>query len=130
MLAKGCLALLPPVLISLLCGCATVRVESMGQDVRVERQWGVLAVTVGESNASHVAEMTSLGFARGPFGWSAGYTHQSWAALGPECRLVIWVSAAEHLAAARQLANGERGVCVANLGNESHMEVGRHESKN
>ena len=75
--------------VALLTGCATIRIEPAGQDFRVDQYWGVLAVTVGEPGVSHVAEVTALGLARSPFGWSAGYSHQTWAALGPECRLVI-----------------------------------------
>lgn len=105
-----------------LSGCATVRIESGIDAVRVERYWGVLALRVGEPTGSHVAEVTSLGFAHTAFGWSAGYSHQAWAAMGEECRLVVWVTALEHLDAARKLMRSEAGVCVASF-SSAPMEV-------
>lgn len=112
------------------CGCATLRIEPAGQDVRVERYWGVLAVDVGPSGGSHAAELTALGVARSPLGWSAGFTHQRWAALGPECRLVIWASTPEHLRVARELANSATGVCVDAFSSEEKTEVRIHETEN
>lgn len=105
--------LLPFVLASFVAGCASVRIESASGQVRVERRWGVLGVVVDGPAASHVAEVTSLGVVSTPMGWNAGFTRQSWAVLGPECRLVIWVSDAEHLETARHLEASTTGVCVA-----------------
>lgn len=93
-------------------GCASVRIESASGEVRIEQRWGVLGVVVDGSAKSHVAELRSLGIASTPMGWSAGITRQSWASLGPECRLVIWVSEAKHLEAARRLQASTNGVCV------------------
>jgi hypothetical protein len=115
---------------AMLCGCATIRVESAAQMVRVERYWGVLAVSVDEPSKSHVAEVTSLGLARSPFGWSVGYSHQSWAALQSDCRLVIWVSAPEHLSAARELADPKTGVCVIAPSINEQLEVKSDGSEN
>lgn len=93
-------------------GCTTVRIESAAHEVHIERHWGVLAVSLSEPEASHVAEVTGLGLVRSPWGWSAGYTHQTWAALGPQCRLVIWASTPDHLETAARLADPKAGICV------------------
>ncbi|ATE62190.1 hypothetical protein CCZ27_21405 [Thauera sinica] len=97
-----------------LAGCTTVRIESALDPaaVRVERHWGVLAVDVPGAMQSYVADITSVGFSHGPFGWTAGYARHGWAALGNECRLVVWVAAREHLEAVRALANANAGLCA------------------
>lgn len=96
-----------------LVACASVRIESGPDQVRVEQRWGVLAITVDDPAKSYVAKVESLGLLSTPFGWSAGFSRQSWAALGPECRLVIWVSQPEHLETARRLADPKAGICIA-----------------
>lgn len=104
--------LLPLVFALAATGCASVHIESALGDVRIEQRWGVLGVVVDGAAPGYVAEVRSLGIASTPMGWSAGITRQSWASLGPECRLVIWVSEVEHLEAARRLQASTKGVCV------------------
>jgi len=96
-----------------LAACASVHIESGPDQVRVEQRWGVLAITVADPANAYVARVESLGLLSTPFGWSAGFARQSWAALGPECRLVIWVSQPEHLETARRLADPKAGICIA-----------------
>lgn len=103
--------LLSPLLF--LSGCTMIRIEAADDAVRIERHWGVLSLEIVEPKAIQVAEVTALGIIQSPFGWSAGYSHQTWASLGPECRLVIWVSSPEHIEMARELANSPAGACVA-----------------
>lgn len=105
----ACLAL--PIVASLMA-CTTVRIESTDRQVRVEHHWGVLAVTVEQPQTSLVAEITGIGLIQSPWGWSAGYTNQSWAALGPECRLVIWINSPDQMDAAARLADPKAGICV------------------
>ena len=104
--------LLPLAFALVATGCASVRIESASGEVRVEQHWGVLGVTVDGSATSHVAELRSLGITSTPMGWSVGVTRQIWASLGSECRLVIWVSEAEHLETAKRLQNSINGICV------------------
>ncbi|MFU2487746.1 hypothetical protein [Thauera sp. WH-1] len=98
-----------------LAACTTVRIESTldPNAVRMERHWGVLAVELPDATSSYVAELRSFGLSRSPFGWTAGYARQSWAALDDECRVVVWVLTREELDAARQLASDSAGLCVA-----------------
>ena len=103
---------LPRLVAFITAGCASVRIDSPSGEVRLEHRWGVLSVVVDGPTTSHVAEIQGLGITSTPMGWSAGITRQSWASLGPECRLVIWVSEAEHLEAARRLQASTNGVCV------------------
>ncbi|MCB1899584.1 MAG: hypothetical protein KDH16_09850 [Rhodocyclaceae bacterium] len=100
-----------PLLLSL-GACTTIRIQTADDTVRIERHWGVLAVEFIEPGASHIAEVSALGLLQSPFGWSAGYSHQSWAALGPECRLVLWVSTPQDFEAARRLAESSPGTCA------------------
>lgn len=102
------------VIVLVLAGCTTVRIESALDPaaIRVERHLGVLAVDVPGARPSYVADITSVGFSNGPFGWTVGYARQAWAALGEECRLVLWVINSEQIEAARELANGNPGLCA------------------
>lgn len=97
-----------------LFACTTVRIESALDPaaVRVERRWGVVGVHMPGAMPSYVAEVSSLGFSQSPFGWTVGYARQGWAALGDDCRLVVWVASREHLEAARELAAAHAGVCA------------------
>ncbi|WP_284447014.1 hypothetical protein [Fluviibacter phosphoraccumulans] len=104
--------LLPFVFAIATVSCASVRIESASGEVRIEQRWGVLGVFVDGAATSHVAEVRGLGIASTPMGWSAGFTRQNWASLGPDCRLVIWVSQPEHLVTIRRLADAKTGVCV------------------
>ena len=100
-----------------LVGCTTVRIESTVDPavVRMERHWGVLAVDLPDAASSYVAEVRSFGFSRSPFGWTAGYARQNWAALDDECRVVVWVLTREDLEAVRQLASNSAGLCAASV---------------
>lgn len=97
-----------------LVGCTTVRIESALDPaaVRVVRHWGVVVVEVPGAMPSYVADVSAVGLARNPFGWTLGYARQGWAALGEDCRLVVWVATREHLEAARELADTHAGVCT------------------
>lgn len=97
-----------------LVGCTTVRIESALDPaaVRVVRHWGVVGVELPDTTPSYVADISSIGFARNPFGWTVGYAKQGWAALGDDCRLVVWVASREHLEAARELADTHAGLCT------------------
>lgn len=98
-------------------GCANVRIESPSGEIRLEQRWGILSVVVDSPTTNYVAEIRSLGITSTPMGWSAGITRQNWASLGPDCQLVIWVSEAEHLEAAKRLEASIKGVCIANPNN-------------
>ncbi len=110
-------------------GCASIRVDAGGQAVRVERHWGVLAVTIDHASKSQVADMTALGLVSSPMGWSAGYSRQRWAALGADCRVVIWVTNSEALSSARQFANSKPGICLIGSTAFVPMEDGVDETK-
>lgn len=112
----------------LLGGCAQVSIESGPGQARLERHWGVLAISFPDNKASHVVQVRSLGLTQSPLGWSAGYTHQSWASLDQDCRLVIWVSEDAHLATARQLANSNNKVCVVSPQPHQQEDI-HHESR-
>lgn len=94
-------------------GCASVRIESRSGEVLIEQRWGVLGLVLGGSATDYVAEVSGLGVASTPFGWSAGLMRQSWAALGPDCRIVIWADGPEHIATIRSLTDGKPGICIA-----------------
>ena len=106
-------------------GCAQVRVDAGPGQTHIEHRWGVLSVSINDNKSSHVVRMESVGIAQSPFGWSVGYAQQSWAALGDDCRLVIWVSEPEHLETARRLEASNKGVCVVSPHNHQQEETHR-----
>lgn len=80
-------ALLPPVL----AGCMTVHLHTTGAEPRVLRHVGWLQIEVPQAEAAVMGRLDGLGLVSTPMGASAGYTRQRWAALGPQCRAVLWV---------------------------------------
>jgi hypothetical protein len=95
----------------MLTGCMTVRIESTDGQVTVVRHAGLLLVTLPRARASVVGSVSGVGLASTPMGLSVGYMRQRWAAIGPECRAVLWLESgiSESLQrTARDLA----GVCV------------------
>lgn len=112
LLKRAHLIIILGLLTALLSGCATVRIETNNELVRIERHWGVLTLEIVEPKKIQVVEVIAFGMIRSPFGWSAGYSHQTWAALGPECRLVLWVSDPEQIEIAKQLAFSTNRTCA------------------
>jgi hypothetical protein len=96
-----------------LAGCAVVRIESEGGDVRVERHWGVLAVNLAPTERSLLAETTALGVVKAWDGVTLGYYDSSLVALTPDdCRLVVWVEGSEQVAELRRLLGDRMDLCV------------------
>jgi len=92
-------------------GCMTVRIEAADGHVMVIRHAGLLRVELPPDRASVVGSISGVGLAATPMGFSVGYTRQRWAAIGPDCRAILWLDStaqdpALHLA--QQLA----GVCI------------------
>lgn len=74
-----------------LAGCMTLHIDSGDADLRIVRHIGVLHVEVQAPERAVVGSLSGLGLAATPLGWSAGYTRQRWAAMGPQCRAVVWM---------------------------------------
>jgi len=109
-LAAACGAALA---LAALAGCMTVRIESREADVRVLRHLGWLSIEVPTPDKAVIGSVSGVGLAATPMGWSAGYTRQRWAALGPQCRAVLWIDHGALDAATRQALSAAAGVCVA-----------------
>lgn len=74
-----------------LVGCMTVHIDAGDADLRVVRHVGVLHVELQSPQRAVVGTLSGIGLAGTPLGWSAGYTRQRWAAIGPQCRAVVWL---------------------------------------
>lgn len=94
-----------------LCACVTVHIESAGVPVHVVRHVGLLKVEVATAQSAVVGDVSGVGIVGTPMGWSAGYTRQRWAAMGPECRAVLWTDAAQPDAAVRGMLSAAAGAC-------------------
>ena len=78
-------------LVAMLSGCMTVRIESGDAGVQVVRHVGVLRIELAAPRHAVAGTLAGVGLAATPMGWSAGYTQQRWASIGPECRVVLWL---------------------------------------
>jgi hypothetical protein len=102
---------------TVLLGCTTVRIESSPDQVRIERHFGTLYVSVVDAGQARLAQVRSLGLTNTPLGFSAGYTNQMILQMAPEdCHLVLWVDSEAHLAQARRLvADAQKGCVVSDF---------------
>jgi hypothetical protein len=93
--------------------CTTVRIEAPSDGVRIERHFGVLAVTIGDSGRAHTGEVSGLGIHRTPLGFSAGYSRHAWVELPPDdCRVVIWIADAAQRTAVDELLAAHPEFCA------------------
>lgn len=105
--------LLPWLLLPALAGCMTVHLHTGQAEPRVLHHLGWLQVEVPQAERAVVGRLQGVGLVSSPMGISAGYTHQRWAALGPQCRAVLWVQAGAQLAdAAQQALHQVAGACL------------------
>lgn len=96
-----------------LAGCMNVRIESPGQPVRVVRHVGVLRVEVPAAQQAVVGSLTGVGIAGTPLGWTGGYARLRWAALGTECRAVVFLEPGAQLDLQARRALAEvAGACL------------------
>jgi hypothetical protein len=103
----------------LLSGCMTVRIEARDTEVKVVRHVGLLIVDTLRSNKSVVGDIRGVGIVSTPLGWTAGYTRQRWAAIGPQCRAVLWVDGSAPLdEASRRMLIDVAGLCLVDASAE------------
>ena len=95
-----------------LAGCMTLRIESREGDVRIVRSAGLLHVQLASPQQAIVGSLSGVGLVGAPLGWSLGYTHQRWAAIGPECRAVVWLEDGELNGATRAALARVAGLCL------------------
>lgn len=93
-------------------GCMAVHIASP-DGVRVVRHVGVLRIDLPTPDGAVVGTLSGVGVAGTPLGWSAGYTRQRWAAMGPECRAVLWIDDPVELdERTRRSLTGIAGLCL------------------
>ncbi len=102
-----------------LAGCMTVHIDAGDADLRVVRHVGVLHVELQSPQRAVVGTLSGIGLAGTPLGWSAGYTRQRWAAIGPQCRAVVWLDGPPDRATREDL-QGVAGLCLLD-GTPSHL---------
>ena len=90
----------------------TVHIESKDGDVRTVRHAGLLQVQLASPQQSIVGSISGVGLVGAPLGWSLGYTRQRWAAIGPECRAVVWLESGELNEPTRAALARAAGLCL------------------
>ena len=91
----------------------TVHIDAGDARVRTVRHVGYLQIDLASPDQAVVGALSGVGLAATPLGWSAGYTRQRWAAIGPECRAVLWADGADAGARLRDTLATVAGVCLA-----------------
>ena len=72
--------------------CTSLRIETHGEAVRIERHFGVIGVHLDAPRASVMAEMSGLGLLSAPGSLSLGYARLRFASLAAaDCRVVLWL---------------------------------------
>lgn len=113
-LIRPCLRRTSPLLAAaLLAACTTVSITGNGE-TRIERQFGVVNLTLSPTTQAMVAEITSLGVQTGPMGVTAGFGRLRLAALPQDCRLMVWIETAAEIAEVRRMLGDSKDVCFVN----------------
>lgn len=98
---------------SQLSGCMSLHLEAGPHDVKVTRHLGLLHVELRSPERAVVGQLSGLGLALTPLGLVLGHARQRFAALGPQCRAVLWIDDASALdEAARRHVQQLAGVCL------------------
>lgn len=102
-------------LCALLTGCMTVQIESDDSQIKILHHIGFLRIELPQPDKAIVGALYGVGIVATPMGWSAGYTRQRWAAIGPQCRAVLWVNGNVDASVRRDLEQVAR-VCLVEDG--------------
>ena len=117
-------------LCALLAGCMTVQIEASDGQVTVLRHMGLLQIEVPQSDRAVVGALQGVGLVSTPMGWTAGYTRQRWAAIGPQCRVVLWVNESATIdEETRHRLSSLAGVCLVEDGEQPILERGANANR-
>jgi hypothetical protein len=108
----GLLRLLSCLSIAALGGCVSVRIDDPDGGVRIVRGFGVVSIEAPSPRTAVSGMVSGFGLVQAPLGWSAGFTRQRWALMGPECRAVIWPSIGGIDESTRAALVRTAGVCL------------------
>ena len=76
---------------ALLGGCSSITITEGDGTTRVDHAFGFARVEVTPGGQAVTARIESLGISDGPAGLGIGVSRQEFAAMGEECRVVLWV---------------------------------------
>lgn len=101
------------VLAAALChACAWVQIRSDDGQVHVERYFGVVSLQLSPATRSHVVHLKGVGLISTGFEATVGYVDLTMAALGNDCRLVVWLDDKDQIDELRRVAQELRDACV------------------
>lgn len=95
-------------------GCTVIEISDSKGATRIERTFGFATITIQPNPESVVAKVRSFGVADTPFGFTAGYAAQDFAAVGEDCRVILWLKNTRQLSALKSLVADLNHVCVIN----------------
>jgi hypothetical protein len=100
-------------------GCATVVIHEGADAVRLHQKFGVVSITLEPRAQPVAAEVKAFGVLAGPAGFTAGYSHQQFAALDGSCRLVLWLRSSRELDTLKTLLGGNTDVCTLSFAGDN-----------
>ena len=96
-----------------LSGCMSLRLEAGENDVKIIRHIGLLHVELASPERAVIGQLSGLGVSMTPLGLVIGHARERFAAIGPQCRAVLWIDDASALDdAARRQIQQLAGVCL------------------
>lgn len=95
-----------------LSSCTVVEITDPEGATSIERRFGLTSIAIEPERAAVVASLRSFGLASTPLGFTAGYAAHQLAALGEDCRVVLWVENEQQRAAVEQLAATAKEICI------------------
>lgn len=96
-----------------LSGCMSLHLQAGDEQVKVIRHVGMLHVELAAPDRAVVGQLSGLGVSVTPLGLVIGHARQRFAAIGPQCRAVLWIDDASTLdEATRRQVEQVAGVCL------------------
>lgn len=105
-----------------LLGCTTISITEKDGKVRVSRSFGAITIEMVPGSKSVLAEAVGLGYLTGPLGTTIGFSKNSFAVLGRDCRLILWNSDKEQAKQLQELLGNHANVCIISPENKGESK--------
>ena len=95
-------------------GCTSISISQGDGITRIDRSLGFARVEITPGTRAVSARIDALGLSDTPVGIGVGISRQEFAALGEDCRVVIWVESAEAADALAPRLRDLNNLCIVN----------------
>lgn len=80
--------------------------------MKISRSFGVIKVDLNPNTNITLAEISGLGYLTSPLGTTVGFTKSNFAALGENCRLILWVKDDNQVLKLKNILGNLENLCV------------------